>query len=273
MKNSFLFCSLFLSYQALAAPVDSCNNSIQADQHDTLCSEIQSIGRELSVEGEIPLVISGENLSIKYVASVFKEEQGNGEVALNSKQIVKLEELDINFRYKECDENQCTLNNYIEYLHNTFDNKGSFLSLIASDGNKKKIKDAITKDLLASGLSISSAAITSAFNSFWNKREKLMYFKFLDPDSEALAYIRADIEQAGNINLSEYIYRDTESDEISWIGNKDYDLNASEALWRFLWESELRRVKRCVSSEVTILKTDNDIRSFPGTQCWYANRP
>ncbi len=46
-------------------------------------------------------------------------------------------------------------------------------------------------------------------------------------------------------------------------------LEASHAMWTFLGEKNLRRVKECSHLNVSVLRSNKELQTLPATQCSY----
>ena len=269
MKYLMLMGFVFISFGAFSAPLDDCDKPNQPDHYYEVCPIKVLITGKSKIEGEEELLISGKMFEVKYYASLFTETKKQGALTLSTKKNVKVNKLDINLRFEDCDQKNCNLSDYKEHLQHLVGDISIFFKAMVGNANRKKIEDNLKNRLLELDHSISFSDITTAVDLFLKASNKPVFFKFLNPHGNVIAYIRADIDLNGYVKLSEFIYRVVEGNETSWLGNRDYDLNASDAMWDFLWERQLRRVKRCVNTIVQVRNMNGNLESFPSTQCWY----
>ncbi|GGE86853.1 hypothetical protein [Pseudoalteromonas gelatinilytica] len=215
-----------------------------------------------TVEGE--RINEGNKLTIKYFFTVTTESKFKGAWLVSNKESIKLNNINIELLQRNCVFNECKLSDYIHSLE-----LNSFEKSVANNIDRQVLIKKVDEKLVELGAELTPTDVQTSLDVFLKESNKPVFFKFLNSQGDFTAYFKSNIDSDGKMYPSEFIYKVYSQGENTWLGNRNYDLEASHAMWTFLGEKNLRRVKECSNLNVSVLRSNKELQTFPATQCSY----
>lgn len=258
---------------AIGAPVNECDRPNQPEYYYDFCPTTKQVRDSVIIEQTEVHESFGESFKVDYTFESYTEVQKKGAFIVQEKKKLKINKIDVEVKNDYCDIRKCDLSDYEFLINNRYGNAELFLRGIWSEATKERVSQNILITILEFDTKAKLVDVLKLFDTIGNHLDKTLYIKFVSPHGNVQAYIRLSYDAVSlDFKFTEYLYRKQEGEDVSWIGNRDYDLNASNALWEFMWERGLRRTKRCIN---TIVRVNNPLtgqqNEFLGTECWYTH--
>lgn len=249
---------------------------------DTKCNQVnqkpefyKECPLKVLVTAKNTFMVEGEHLNaenkfiIKYFFTVTAESQSKGAWLISNRESIKLSNVNIEVPLKNCVLSECKFSDYINYLEVNYSNLKSFEKSIANNMGRQILIKKVDEKLVELGSELTSSDVQTSLDIFLKESNKPVFFKFLNSQGDFTAYFRPNSDSDGKMYPSEFIYKIYSQGDNTWLGNRNYDLEASHAMWTFLGEKNLRRVKECSHLNVSVLRSNKELQTLPATQCSY----
>ena len=269
LLTSIIFC-LLVSSHSYGKAFNSCNEPGKPDFEYEVCPITVEQKKVKELAHKEKILINGNYFYANYTLAVINTIKKKGALVVEESKSIKVKKIDIDIKNHNCHHQRCKIEDYREYLQTLVGDVSLFFQGLKRNSNDRALLDNLLEKLVDGKYKATLADLYKGISYFFDSTSKKVFFRFLDKHGKVIAYIWADIDLDGNVVFQEYLYKKIVNDtDVSWIGRRDYDKNASNAMWNFLWERGLRRTKRCVDTIIIVTNEGGSTKDVDVTRCWY----